>query len=342
MCKPKTAVLLRHVGIGDLIWHIPYIRALAQSSLNGKVTVIAAPSTLADKILATEGCVEQVMLYDRNRRRHDGKGEHRGFRGLIEFSRRVRSQAFDRIYLFSNRYHHGILAWLARIPLRAGYGRGLFQRLFLNHPPYLRSYSGPAVPQYEDAVTFGLAHGLVAGHQIPKLQIPATDAAHGRAALSGIAHPVVALVVGSSQTSKHWGDANYGQLTRMLVESRVSVAVVGGASERARVDGIVAAVPAAYRQRVIAFCDQPILAVAGILKAANLCVGNDTGALNMAAAVDTPCVCVLGHRPVLMHDPLIQCMRAEQLSDITPAQVLQTILQRLDGKTETGEIGIAA
>ena len=43
-----------------------------------------------------------------------------------------------------------------------------------------------------------------------------------------------------------------------------------------------------------------------------------------------------------MHDPLIQCMRAEQLSDITPAQVLQTILQRLDGKTETGEIGIAA
>ena len=326
---PKTAVLLRHIGIGDLIWHLPYIRALAQRSCNGKITVIAAPSTLADQILSCEDCVEQVMLYDRNRRRGEGKGVHGGFSGMIAFASQLRRKRFERIYLFSSRYHHGILAWLAGIPVRSGYGRGLFQRLFLNAGPYIGSYTGPSVSQYEDAVSFALAHGIVGGHVVPKLSLPEVNRDAGRDALAALPRPRVALAVGSSQLGKHWGDVNYRRLVDRLRESGLSVAVIAGPSQRDRAESISSGMAGERHPRVVNMTDRSILDVAGILAASDICVGNDTGILNMAAAVNTPCLCILGHRPLLTHDPLIECIEAANLSRIDPEMVMAALQHRL-------------
>lgn len=326
---PKTAILLRHIGIGDLIWHLPYIRALAQGSRDGKITVIAAPSTLADQILVSESCVERVILYDRNRRRYEGKGTHRGLRGLIAFARRLRADRFDRIYLFSSRYHHGILAWLAGIPVRAGYGRRLVQRLFLSTGPFIRGYVGPAVPQYQDAVAFALAHRIVSEHVVPKLALPAGNRDFGCRALAALPRPVVALAVGSSQVGKHWGDANYQRLLEMLLASDCSVVVIAGPTQRDRIEAVTAGTDAAGASRLLCVADQSILDVAGILADADCCVGNDTGVLNMAAAVNTPCLCILGHRPVLAHDPLIECIQDQHLSRIDPVHVAAAVIGRL-------------
>ncbi|MBC7662344.1 MAG: hypothetical protein H7276_00885, partial [Caulobacter sp.] len=42
--RPRTAVLIQHAGMGDLVWHVPYFRRIAETSSDGQVTVIAPPS----------------------------------------------------------------------------------------------------------------------------------------------------------------------------------------------------------------------------------------------------------------------------------------------------------
>ena len=52
-------------GIGDLIWHLPHIRALA-CHVGGPVTLAAKPRCRADEILAHEEMVHEVISIDRN------------------------------------------------------------------------------------------------------------------------------------------------------------------------------------------------------------------------------------------------------------------------------------
>jgi heptosyltransferase-2 len=60
---------------------------------------------------------------------------------------------------------------------------------------------------------------------------------------------------------------------------------------------------------------------------ATTCIGNDTGACNIAAAVGTPTWVVLGPRPPLEHDPgTLHMIAAPRLADIRPGDVARHAL----------------
>ncbi len=323
---PKTAVLIRHVGIGDLVWHLPYIRAVAAASRNGKVSVIAAPSTRAKDILAAEDCIDDVILYDRNPRRSEGrKGHHRGFAGLRRFARELQQYQFERIFLFSRRYHHGILAWLAKIPTRIGFGTNLRQRLFLNQPPFISKYEGAGVGIYEEATALMIAHGIVPAAIVPRMKVPAAELAFGQDFIAKLPRPTVCFAIGTSEKHKHWGDERYGALAAELVARGYGVVLLGGPGEEDSARRIVAGVPEAQRAAIQPFTRGTIMQTAGILLAADGCVGNDTGVINMAAATGKPAICLLGKRPLLLHDPAIHCLNGVALNQLAVTDVLAAV-----------------
>lgn len=328
--RPRTAILIRHIGIGDLVWHLPFIRAIAARSEGGKVSVIAAPSTRAKDILAAEDCVEHVLYYDRNARRSERRhGAHRGFIGMWHFARELAQYRFGRIYLFSRRYHHAILAWLAGIPVRAGFGTNAVQRLFLNTKPFIEKYDGPGVAVFEEATRFMLAHGMVDARPVPKIKLLESDLAFGRDALAGLKRPVVCFAIGTSEVHKHWGDAKYGALADALLARGYSVVLLGGPGEEASAQRIVQAVSPERRQAVVVMTRNTIMQTAGVLRAADYCLGNDTGVLNMAATLDRKTVCLLGQRPLLLQDPLIHCIHDKPLDRIELADALAVVLEQL-------------
>ncbi len=323
---PKTAVLIRHVGIGDLVWHLPYIRAIAAASRNGKVSVIAAPSTRAKDILAAEDCIDDVILYDRNPRRSEGrKGRHKGFSGLRRFARELEAYQFERIFLFSRRYHHAILAWLAKIPVRIGFGTNLRQRLFLNQPPFIAKYQGPGVGIYEEATALVIAHGIAPAAIVPRMKVPAVELAFGQDFIAALPHPTVCFAIGTSEKHKHWGDERYGALAAELIAQGYGVVLLGGPAEDENARRIVAGVPEVARAAIRPFTRGTIMQTAGILCAADGCIGNDTGVLNMAAATGKPAICLLGKRPLLLHDPAIRCLNHVPLHQLDVAEAVTAV-----------------
>lgn len=324
--RPRTVVLLQYSGIGDLVWHIQYFKAIAEQSQAGKVTVVAQPSTLTRAFIGNEPWVETVIDHDHRPRRTDKrKGQHAGLKGMWRMAQRLKQGNFDRIILFSGRPSRGLIAALSGIPTRMGFGYNRLQRIFLNKGPYIQAYKGPSLAVYPEASAFAVAHGFCHAPIVPRLDPPNDQIAIMQDRVEHLPRPLYALAIGTSETHKQWGVERFAELATRLIEQGAGVMLLGGPAEVQIAKDIEALIPTAAKPNLAVITDAPVLGSAAALRVSDMCIGNDTGMVNVAAAVGRPSMVLIGSRPTLDQDPLMQNVRAEKLSDITVKHVLDLI-----------------
>jgi len=325
--RPRTVVLLQYAGIGDLVWHIPYFKMIAAQSQGGKVTVVAQPSTLTRAFIGQEPWVEAVVDHDhRPRRSEKRRGKHAGLRGMWRMAQQLKAGQFDRIMLFSGRASRGLIAWLSGIPTRMGFGYRVLQRMFLNQGPFIEAYQGPSLAVYPEASAFMVAHGFCKAPVIPTLTPPDASLAQMQARLAHMPRPLYALAIGTSEPHKQWGIQNYADLACALIAEGAGVMLLGGPSEVQIARDIEALIQAKTTQGLTVVTDAPVLGSAAALQVADFCVGNDTGMVNVGAAVGTPSWVIIGSRPTLNQDPVnMHNVTAAKLSDITVERVLSLL-----------------
>jgi heptosyltransferase II len=274
-----VAVIQPLPGIGDMVWHVPHIRAIAAFA-GAPVTLLTKPRSLADQLLADEPAVGDIQWLDLNpsgrRGAHDGVG---GFRRLVE---KLRAGHFGTVVLL----HHSALlaaaAWMARIPDRRGYGWGR-QRWFLNAGPYLPA-DVKNMHQHTRATRYLRAAGIPLPSAEPELiASPATiEAAKKRL---GNAGDFVAIGIGSSEPLRQWGTERFSELAAVLLDAGwPALVLVGGAEDIAQATMIVNAL-GERGDRLRLALGRNLADVMGMLTAASFYIGNNTGVMNIAAAV---------------------------------------------------------
>lgn len=334
--RPRTAVVHHRGGIGDLVWHIPYFRAIAARSKNGLVTVIARPSCRATDILSGEPTVEKVIEYDYKPKKSECRtGLHQGILGQLAFISTLRRENLDRIFIFSGRFRYALLALLAGIPERAGFGFSRFERFLLNTPPFIARYRGSGSWVYPEATAFTKAHGFVDDTVVPRMAVPEHLLLDITDLLSSLPPCRVALAIGSSEARKQWGTDRFAQLAAELASREIGVVLLGGPAEAEMAGQIAQKTPEALRQRVLPITQISVLHSAAILRHCHLCIGNDTGILNVAAACETPTIGLFGATRPLLHDPLIEGITAESMARIPVGSVLDQVEARLKGRLPT-------
>lgn len=331
--RPRTVIMLQYAGIGDLIWHIPYFRMIAEQSHAGQVTVVAQPSTLTKHFIGHEPWVEAVIEHDhRPRRGEKRRGAHAGFAGMWRMARQLKAGRFGRIILFSGRPSRGLIAWLSGIPVRQGFGYRFLQRMFLNSGPYIDAYKGPSLAVYPEASAFMVAHGYCQAPVIPHMTPPVAQLAAMQARLAHLPRPLYAFAIGTSEAHKQWGVQNFADLACALIAEGGGVMLLGGPGEVALAREIEALIPEKVRHALTVVTDAPVLGSAAALQVADFCVGNDTGMTNVAAAVGRPSFVIIGSRPTLDQDPVnMHNVTAEKLSDITVERVLDLLRKARHG-----------
>lgn len=324
---PNVAVVQPLPGIGDMIWHLPHIRAIA-AHVGHPVTLLAKPRSLADQIFQAETTVREVLWVDRNPERRQGR--HDGGRGWLRLVASLRARRFTSVYLL---HHSRTLAFLmlaAGIPVRRGYGYGT-QRLFLNRGPYLPASVFPLHP-FEQASTWLAAAGIPLPAAEPAL--PVSDAARAalRARLDPSAGPLVAIGVGSSEPYKQWGADRFAALAAGLQAAGWRrLVLVGGPAEATLIEAIRDRLGEAARD-VTPAAGWALPDCAALFESAQFYVGNDTGVMNMAAAVGTRTYALFGATPPFHHSshivPIVPPGGVDQaagMARITPEAVLAAI-----------------
>lgn len=327
--RPRTAVLMQLNGMGDLVWHAQYFRRIAETSRDGQVTVIAPPTVMARDLLGHEPWMREVVDFDRRPRRSERRrGRHSGWSGLMRLGAELAPKQLDRVVVFSDHPGRAIIACRrARIRMVLGYGATWLQRLMLTKSAWIRMYDGTAVAAYIDATNFAIAQGFCNAPIVPRISVRSDALARMRESLAEVPKPLVALSIGASEPYKQWGAKNFSALATLMIEGGSSVLIVGGPAEATLAQAIVAGVAPRLHARLLAVCDNTVADTVAMMSLADCCVGNDTGATNISAAVGTPTYVLLGPRPPLTHDPNgLTLFQAPQLSDIQATDVARRLL----------------
>lgn len=272
-------------GIGDMVWHIPHLRAIARHEAEGQVSVLTKPRSLSDQLLASLPEVADVLWVKRK------PGPHDGLRGFFRLVYELRRKRFRKVWILHDSSRYALAAWLAGIPRRAGIARGWQRMLFTDHP-------APAVPQTLHTVERAdrLLHGfgVELSRPVPLIVPEAPDQVSVVARFAGCPRPWFALGIGSSEAFKQWGAGNFAALaTALLQRYGGSCFLLGGASEQATADAIrqQAGNPGA----LVPLIQAPLQEVIALLAKAQLFLGNDTGMLNLSAACGTHSIGLFGH-----------------------------------------------
>jgi len=113
-------ILIRGTNwIGDVIMTLPAIAAVRKTVPSAKISVLAKPWVAEAYRICPE--VDEVIIYQ-------DPGIHHGIAGKYRLARELKIKGFDLAILLQNAIEAAIIAWLAGIPIRAGYnsdGRGI-------------------------------------------------------------------------------------------------------------------------------------------------------------------------------------------------------------------------
>jgi heptosyltransferase II len=295
----RIAIVQPLPGIGDMIWHVPHIRAVA-AHWGGPVTLVAKPRSAADQIFAGDEWVTGVIWMDRNPELR--RGEHDGAGGIGRLVRALRERRFRRAVLLHHSRTLALVLAAARIPERYGYGHGL-QRLFLNRPPWL-SKADLRLHPHAQATAWLKAAGIALADPEPRLAIPDRVREAVRRRLPPGRGPLVVMGVGSSEPYKQWGAARFIALARGLADvGWRRFAVAGGVAEAMLAEEIRAGI--GQRAEAVAVIAWTLKELAALCAEAAFYVGNDTGVMNLAAACGIPAYGLFGATAPIAHSARI-------------------------------------
>jgi heptosyltransferase-2 len=290
----SVAVVQPLPGIGDMIWHLPHIAAVATWA-GEPVTLLAKPRSLADQICADDPAVRDVMWVDLNP--SGQRGVHDGPMGLLRLAAALRARRFRSIILLHHSHRIAAAALLAGIPERCGYGWG-GQRYFLNRGPYLPA-DVARMHQHTRATRFLAAAGIPLPATEPRFIVPPAALEYVWDHLG--ARRYVAMGIGSSETSRQFGARRFAEVAAALLRAGwPAIALLGGPGEIA----LAAAVQAELgdlAERTIPVLGWHLQRTAAVLSEAAFYVGNDTGVMNLAAAVGIRTYALFGTTPAIRH-----------------------------------------
>ena len=228
----RTLIVQPLPGIGDMVWHLPHIHAIAATTATGQVDILTKPRSQADRLLCADPCVDRILWVERE------SGRHAGIWAIFRLAALLRQGTYQRVWILHGSARYALAAWLAGIPERIGYGVG-GQSWLLNVPVRLPVECRHAHPTVR-------ADALLDLLDIPRTEseprLPVSAAAE-QAVLERFAdwpRPWIALGIGSSEPWKQWGAARFAELALALQHPPAgSIFIVGGPAERSLGDEIL-------------------------------------------------------------------------------------------------------
>ncbi len=316
----RCAVIQVKPGIGDVIWHLPFIRAVAAATPGGRVTFLAPPTSGAKELLAAEASVGETLYFE-----HGGSELRRGLNQL-RLAALLRRNQFRSIWILDRTIRPALAALLAGIPERVGLGLGP-QSLLITNPGIDRSHFHDHPIDWLRALMTAMAIALPSTE--PELRLASATLAAVGDKFKRAARPWLALGIGASHPDKDWPDAYWTEFLR-LVRRRAAgtIFLVGGRANFTRSENFIAGSGGAP---AVNACDLTLTEAAALLRLADLFVGPSSGPMNLAAAGGTDAFGLFGSTPVPTYSKFIHAIEPpdgqarDGMLRIAPAQAMEQI-----------------
>jgi len=289
--EPKKILVILWGALGDIIVATPALRAIRERYPNAHITYatnplmhqIAPEHVFADKIIALEP--EQL----------------KSFLFTIRFGLKLSREKFD--FAINFRYtseRSALLTWLSRARVRAGAGPASSMWCYtekLSYPPshYHQLYRNT------DMVT---ALGIVPRNLHPYVFCSAEHRAFAKQWFdaNNLSAPVVAMQPGASNAYRAWLPERYAEIGKRITRDfGIKMIITHAPHERAAAEFVAEQVGDAA---LLAPATPTVGHLAALFEQCSMVICNNSGAMHVAVAIDTPVVALHGSTELEDWQPL--------------------------------------
>jgi len=284
-------ILIRATNwVGDAIMALPALRAVRKRFPDAEIAIVGR-TYVADIYRDQEIC-NQLISYD-------SAGLHAGFSGRERLAAELRTQKFDVALLLQNAFDAAWLAWRANIPERIGYARDARSFLLTKAVPLPRLGEIPAHEKFYYLELLRRARWLdsVQDESFIGLHVPEEKRRSADEFLckSGVRQGAIRIAIGAGASygsAKCWPPPRFADVAnRLQSETEADVILFGTAAEAT----VSTAIASEMTRPPIDITGQTAIAdLPALLSQCHLFIGNDSGAMHVAAAVGLPIVAIFG------------------------------------------------
>jgi len=284
-------ILIRATNwIGDAIMALPALRAVRKRFPEAEIAIVGRPY-VADIYRDQEIC-DQLIPYD-------PRGLHAGLSGRERLAAELRAQKFDMALLLQNAFDAAWLAWRARIPERIGYARDARSFLLTKAVPLPRHGEIPAHEKFYYLELLRRAGWLDSVQDETFISLRVSEEKRRSAdeflCESGVRQGALRIAIGAGASygsAKCWPPPRFAEVANQLQsEADADVILFGTAAEAS----VSTAISAEMRRPPIDLTGKTAIAdLPALLSQCHLFIGNDSGAMHVAAAVGLPVIAVFG------------------------------------------------
>jgi heptosyltransferase-2 len=302
-------ILIRATNwVGDAIMAIPALRAVRANFPDAHLAILARPY-VAD-IYRHQQIADELIAYD-------WKGIHAGFAGRERLVALLREQKFHLALLLQNAFDAAWLAWRAKIPRRIGYARDGRSMLLTDAIPVPKAGDIPVHEKFYYLELLRRAGWVteLRGEKVIRLAVSSEQlvAAEKKLISAGSRASILRIAVGAGASygsAKCWPPERFAAtLNRLETHNDADVILFGTPAEVA----VTEAIARELNKPPINLTGQTNIAeLPALLARCQIFLGNDSGAMHVAAAVGLPVVAVFGPTdpfgtaPVTPHSTIVQ------------------------------------
>ena len=280
-------ILIRGTNwIGDAVMTLPAIAAIRKTFPEAKITILVKP-WVAD-IFRLCPDIDEIMLFQ-------SPGIHDGLSGKWRIANEIRKKQFDAAILLQNAIEAAIIAFLAGIPVRAGYnsdGRGLLLTHSVQRTKAIRE-----VHQTDYYLEMVKALGCRPAGREGVLTLGKDDERLAGELLAGYGLQGSRLLVGMAPgatygPAKKWFPERFASVADRLADGVSAKIILFGSSDD---NDTAATVQARAKYPMFDLTGKTGLKEAlALMSRCRLFISNDSGLMHVAAALGVPTIAIFG------------------------------------------------
>ena len=270
--------------LGDVVFSTPVYRALKAAYPEARVSVLAVPRVR--EVLELCPDVDEVIVYD-----EDGKAK--GIFGKIGAALALRGMKFDAVFILRRSLSRSFVAWLAGIPVRAGFSAKSWSWLLTN---VVDDKGNDKIHRSDVYLRVVESLGINVKDRSARLQVSRDVCEHLATKLraKGLTgdERIVVLNTGGNWDLKQWPPERFAALAaRLTKELGFTVVLPGSASDVLRAESIARD---SGVDPVVLAGQTDLKELAALFKRAHRVVSADSGPLHLANAVGANVVALFG------------------------------------------------
>ena len=309
--KWRRILLVRIDRVGDLVLSTPFFRNLREAFPAARVVLLATGA--APELLSDGKLVDRIVVYSKT-----------GNRGMLD---ELRHEEFD--LAVDMHYDYTLATAILTRRVRASFcvgfdmgGRGPFFDVAV--PTRQKKHF------VEESLDILRTLGLVPRAVPPEITLHprALDEAHGILTQAGVCGCYVAVHPGGFYPQQRWPATRFARLADLVAESGLTPVFIGAREDTS----LLGEISGRMARKGAIVCGQSIGVAAAVIGGSALFVGNNSGPLHIACAMNVPSVSTMGPTDPVRFWPMSErarVLRADTLDHISVEEMFAAMKNML-------------